>query len=196
MEKSGDLEIRAQTRLQMRQRRKQISPQSRREAGERVNQRLWQLWPVREAERLMAFAPLAEELDMEPFIAAWLASGRQLYLPRVGAGNELQAVSFTGWQHCAPGRFGVREPLGEAADPSELQVILVPGLAFDAQGYRLGYGRAYYDRFLSRLPQSVFKCGVGYEFQVIPHTWPQPHDIPLDWLLTEQSEVAVNMDFF
>lgn len=73
---------------------------------------------------------------------------------------------------------------------------MVPGVAFDGNGHRLGYGRGFYDRFLPGLPPSVFLCGVAYEFQIVDAVFPEEQDIPMHWIVSEQSEVAVDMRFF
>lgn len=196
MENDGSLAARQRLRDEMKQRRRELPAPQRRLIGQRIAQRLWQLGPVQAARSLMAFAPMGDEIDLEPFMEQWTADGRQLYLPRINAAKQLEAVAFHSWEQCAASKFGVREPVGPAVDPRALPVIIVPGLAFDPQGYRIGYGRAYYDRFLAPLPPTIFKCGIGYEFQIVPQTWPQPHDARLDWILTEQSEIAVDLEFF
>lgn len=192
----GELTKRRHLRQEKLNQRQNLSPEERQRIGAVMARRLLALYPIQKAQRLMAFVPLPDELDLDPFLQCWLQEGRQLWLPRVGPEQNLEAVPFTSWKETALGRFGVREPLGPAADPREVQVILVPGLVFDPQGYRLGYGRAYYDRFLAPLPESIFTCGVAYEFQIAEQTWPQPHDVAVDWIITERSEIAVNMDFF
>ena len=196
MENNGMLDSRQRLRREKLIERQALAPEARQLIGAAMVPRLLALYPIQKAQRLMAFASLPHELELDPFLHCWLQQGRELWLPRVGPDQSLEAVPFTGWEQTALSPQGIREPLGPAADPAALQVILVPGLAFDPQGHRLGYGRACYDRFLAPLPKHIFTCGVAYEFQIVEQTWPLPHDVPLDWIITERSEIAVNMEFF
>ena len=196
MEKSVNMTRRNSLRQEKRAMRQTLLPAERQRVAELLAVRLMELYPIQQAERLMAFVSLADEIDLSLFIEHWLEQGRELWLPRVSEGQGLEAVPFRGWEQTSFSNFGVREPLGPAGEPRKLEIILVPGLVFDASGYRLGYGKAYYDRFLAGIPPHIFKCGVGYEFQVVDDIGPQPHDVPMDWIITEKSEIAVNMDFF
>jgi 5-formyltetrahydrofolate cyclo-ligase len=86
-----------------------------------------------------------------------------------------------------PGRFDILEPpMGTALPPAEIDLILVPGLAFDNRGHRLGYGQGYYDRFLSLLKPECFILGVAYSFQIVDKTPNVEHDIPVNAVLTEK----------
>ena len=74
---------------------------------------------------------------------------------------------------------------------SQIDVVLVPGLVFDSSGHRLGYGKGYYDRFLSLLYPHTFICGVCYDFQVADNVFPHPGDIPMHCIVTEKSEIVI-----
>ena len=103
---------------------------------------------------------------------------------------------WTGWEDIQAGPFGIREPLGKAFDPRLIEAVLVPGLVFDYKGYRIGYGKGYYDRFLPHLSDSAFICGVCYEFQVVENIFPHQHDIPMHWIVTDHSELVISWDYF
>ena len=88
-----------------------------------------------------------------------------------------------------PGRFGIAEPPPGSwlTELPELDLILVPGVAFDRQGGRIGWGRAFYDRLLQALPGRPVRVGVCYPFQIVADSLPlEPGDEPMDWLLTPQ----------
>lgn len=159
-----------------------------------IASRLDQLEPLRQARSIMAFASIKNEVDLREWIDREVAAGRTLLLPRVEANGQLAAVEFTGWDHTVSGPFGIGEPVGEAHDPQTIDVVLVPGVVFDARGYRLGYGKGYYDRFLPCLRKKAFCCGICYDFQVVDDVFPHAADIPVDWILTERSGFAV--DYF
>ncbi|ATE61397.1 5-formyltetrahydrofolate cyclo-ligase [Thauera sinica] len=128
--------------------------------------------------------PYRAEPDLRGWVVRWLAGGgaRIAALPVViGRG---QAMAFRPWTpDCAmqPDRHGIPHPVeGGFVVPD---VVLVPLNAFDAEGFRLGYGGGYFDRTLARMrPLAV---GVGFEVGRVASVCPQPHDVPMDWIVTE-----------
>lgn len=89
-------------------------------------------------------------------------------------------------------RYGLLEP--NAACPilpiPQLQLIIVPGIAFDANGYRLGYGKGFYDRFLTKCPDAV-RVGLAYQVQIVENTFPQTWDIPVHYIFTETGKIEI-----
>lgn len=93
-----------------------------------------------------------------------------------------------------PGRFGITEPPPESwmPEPPALDLVLLPGLAFDRQGNRLGWGKAFYDRFLQTLAKRPVLAGICYPFQILPESLPvEPTDYPVDWLVTPDNCLKV-----
>ena len=88
-------------------------------------------------------------------------------------------------------RYGMYEPKESypVFPANQLQLIVVPGIAFDRRGYRLGYGKGFYDRFLSTCPNAV-TIGIAYQFQVVDDTYPQPWDVPVQYIFTENGIVS------
>lgn len=153
------------------------------------------LEPLRRAHCIMGFASIGNEVNLSPWVVALLERRKTILLPRVEK-DGLVAVKFTSWSATFPGAFGIPEPAGAKISPEEIEAVIVPGLVFDAQGYRLGYGKGYYDRFLKLLPSTTFICGVCYEFQVVDDIFPHCGDIPVHWIVTEKSELLIKGDFF
>ncbi|MDE0313782.1 MAG: 5-formyltetrahydrofolate cyclo-ligase [Candidatus Poribacteria bacterium] len=87
-------------------------------------------------------------------------------------------------------RFGMLEPNTNCPifPPDKLQLIFVPGIAFDSNGYRLGYGKGFYDRFLPSCPNAV-TIGIAFEMQIVEDTFPQPWDVPVQHIFTEKGMV-------
>ncbi len=142
------------------------------------------------APRRLAFCwPWRAEPDLRDWVAGWLQAegGRIAALPVV---EEKQAVMrFRQWRPGAPmvsDRYGIPCP----ADAVEVQpqLLLVPLNAFDAAGYRLGYGGGYFDRTLATL--EVVAVGVGFELGRLASALPQAHDRPMDWIVTESGAFA------
>jgi 5-formyltetrahydrofolate cyclo-ligase len=185
-----------QIRAEMKERRQNLPPAEAERFSRQVRQRLEELNPIQNANSIMAYASINNEVDLVPIMEKWHQEGRTILLPRVEADGRMEAVKWTGWNQIKSGPFGIREPLGEAIDPAGIDVVLTPGLVFDYKGYRLGYGKGYYDRFLTRLSDSAFICGVCYEFQVIENVYPHSKDIPVHWIVTDHSELVISWDYF
>jgi 5-formyltetrahydrofolate cyclo-ligase len=144
-------------------------------------QRVWQ-----EAQAVLLFAPLPDELDVWPLVGAALASGKQVALPRyASAASEYIAC----WvrepeKDLEVGQYGIREPNERCAIAPLLRLdfILVPGVAFDLHGRRLGRGRGHYDRVLAAARGTT--CGVAFDEQIVREVPVEPHDIHLNCILT------------
>lgn len=176
--------------------RRQLTNQQVKQYSAGIIARLEQLEPIKNARSIMAFFPINNEVNLLPFIDRGLEAGRTILLPRVEAGGEILAVELKNWEQTRVGQLGIREPVGPGYDPAKIDVVLVPGLVFDVHGYRLGYGKGYYDRFLCRLDARSFMCGVAYEFQVIDDVFPHREDVPVHWIVTEKSELGIDWNFF
>ena len=134
------------------------------------------------------FWPIGSEIDMAPVLRALAARGHVVALPVV-VGRERPLI-FRAWcegDAMADGPYGIREPLGSAPEIAP-QVLLVPLLAFDRAGYRLGYGGGFYDRSLAMLREGgpVTAIGAAWTTQEVPAVPHNQHDQPLDWMLTER----------
>jgi len=144
------------------------------------------------SHNVLAYLPFRGEVDLSPLFD-WLESqGKQLALPKVvnKAGGHMEAY-FLGrpWRdNVKPGAFNILEPDGNImmAEPTSLDLILVPGVAFDRESYRLGFGGGYYDRFLPRVGTHALRVGVAYQFQVVAQVPRDLHDIAVDGICTEQ----------
>ena len=133
------------------------------------------------------FLPYQSEIDVRPLLACLAAAVCITALPVVTGRGE--ALAFRAWRTGEPteaGAWNIPVPLA-AADPVVPDVLLVPMLAFDSGGYRLGYGGGFYDRTLQALRRDkpVIAVGVAYAAQEVHHVPRGNHDQPLDWLLTE-----------
>ena len=134
------------------------------------------------------FYPIRSEVDLRPLLQALSERGHDTALPVVAGRDE--PLIFRRWRPGEPvdqGWQGIGEPPSTA--PSVVpDVLLVPLLLVDAQGYRLGYGAGHYDRTIAVLRRSkrVVAAGVGFEGQKVSMLPREAHDIPLDWLVTER----------
>lgn len=179
-------QLKSHLRSAMRERRRRV-PED--EAG-RAGLALW--LALRERPEFAAalvvgaFHPVRDEVPLLPVLEGILSSGKILALPKT-AGNSLTFLAVKGLEGFTEGPYGIPEPSqGKPLEPGALDLLLVPGLAFDRRGRRLGYGKGYYDRFLSDVPDRTVTVGVGYAFQATQNLPEEPHDRRLSALLTEE----------
>lgn len=138
------------------------------------------------------------EPDLSSFVGEQLEL-RQVFLPQSRADFSMQFVSISlDWQaKSKPGVYGIPEP-SEAESPifdpayGENSIVLVPGLAFDHHGNRLGRGKGYYDRFLSKpYMRDAVKIGVAWSLQIVEKLEVKDHDVPVDWICTERQAIKI-----
>ena len=153
-------------------------------AGTRIVDVFEHLPEFRDFKRFALFASMAGEPNTRPLFERIVGSGRQAFLPRCLADGRLEFVLVEDWSVLAPGRFGILEPVESAAPArvSSMDLFLVPGLAFDRRGARLGRGGGYYDR---SLPPECLAWGLAFESQRIELVPNEAHDHPVDGVLTE-----------
>ena len=140
------------------------------------------------ADRILMYHSLPDELSTHEFIHRW-APRKHFYLPRVN-GVNLDILPYDE-SRLSLGSFHIEEPTGnDTTDISEIELIIVPAVAFDRQGNRVGRGKGYYDRLLS--DTKATKIGVGYDFQLIEEGIDaDPHDVQMDMVITETHHIVI-----
>jgi len=170
-------------------RRRAVPPGEAAEAARRIASRLLAEPAVRSARRIALYAALADEVPSRPLFDAFLGLRIPCLFPRMLEERGLAFAEVADWSELQPGRYGVLEPPSQAAvvRPEEGDLVLVPGVAFDRVGNRLGRGQGCYDRaFPAAAPRPPRLIGVAYQLQVIdfvPHT---ERDRRVDAVVTEQ----------
>ena len=140
----------------------------------------------RQAQCLGLYSPVLNEVHTEMVARRALADGKRLVYPRV-QGAQLEFVELPTLAALAPGTFGIAEPTGDRLVPlAELDLLVLPGVGFDLAGYRLGFGKGFYDRALADVPPALVRVGFAYEFQVTGQLPVAAHDCRLTLLVTEQ----------
>jgi 5-formyltetrahydrofolate cyclo-ligase len=130
------------------------------------------------------YSPVRNEVFTEEIFTAARHSGKTVTYPRV-RGTLLEFVEVVDRQQLVPGAYGILEPAGSQVVPlAALDLIVVPGVAFDLTGHRLGYGKGYYDRILyERRGQLVGLC---FDFQLVERLPAEAHDVQMDLVVTEK----------
>ncbi len=141
---------------------------------------------LRSAHAILFFAPMPEEPDIWPLLEKFLAAGKVCALPCYNSAtkNYLARRVQDLAKDVSAGYYGIREPASSCPEiPLErFDLVLVPGLAFDWNGNRLGRGKGFYDRLLAKV--SGLKCGVGHNFQLLAGIPAEPHDVRMNFIAT------------
>lgn len=139
------------------------------------------------ADRIMMYHSLPDELSTHDFLRKW-AGKKRFYLPRVNGAN-LDVLPYEETR-LELGSFHIEEPIGDhTTDPAEIELVVVPGVAYDRKGRRLGRGKGFYDRFLQHTKAT--KIGVGYEFQLLDELPAESHDISMDIVITQNNTIII-----
>jgi 5-formyltetrahydrofolate cyclo-ligase len=151
-----------------------------------ITQRLFALAEVEQAATILAFASIRKEVRTRASMQAAWAAGKRVALPRV-VGNELQLHLVDSETVLIEGAFSVPEPPATAAmvQPGDVDVALIPALAIDPRGYRIGYGGGYYDKLIPQL-QRACTCAIAYDFQLIAEVPELPFDVAVDVVITDE----------
>ncbi|MDP7174960.1 MAG: 5-formyltetrahydrofolate cyclo-ligase [SAR324 cluster bacterium] len=154
-----------------------------------------QSWDVfRQAETIHIFISKTDEPDTSPIIESAWESGKTVAVPCVVPDTfELFHSQLNTFKDLSSGALGVLEPSPEgriAMNPESFDLVIIPGVAFDHLGGRLGYGKGYYDRFLEQT--GAFRLALAFDFQVLVRVPTEKHDVPMNGILTESGIIEVN----
>ena len=175
----------ATLRRQMRQAKAALTPEQKQAESRAVWQHV-EVTPVfAEAEHILLYHSLPDELGSHEVIDRWVELGKKVYLPVV-IGDDLVVRSYSS-EAMQQGAFSIMEPSGLDVDTDVLQLIIVPGVAFDASGNRLGRGKGYYDRLLSRTKATCI--GVCYNCQLQEAIPAEAHDKVMHYIITPQGVI-------
>lgn len=169
----------------IRQHRAALSAEWAAEASATICGKIGRLEEFAAARTVGVYLALPGEVDLEPLIRQCREIGRRVCVPVFNAAHGVCVM--TEWrpdQRLIPGKWGVPEPAGCDFEPCrEIDLIAVPGVAFDPQGWRLGRGGGWYDRML--LGCQAVRIGVAFEFQIFRRLATEEHDMPVDLVITE-----------
>lgn len=156
--------------------------------------RLMGLAVFRRATTIFCYVAFRNEVETRGFIQESLAAGKRVAVPLVDRANRrLLPIEIVGLDDLAPGTWGIPEPkpgTGRAVDPRSIDLAVVPGVAFDRWGNRVGYGGGFYDRFLPGLRPGSWAVGLAYRFQIVEDLAPDPTDVPVHCVVTEEEVIC------
>ena len=150
----------------------------------------------KKAETIMAFINFGSEINTRYMVEDSINLGKSIVIPiTIPETKELKISRLLDYSELEIGFYNILTPKKEFLrflDPSTIDLILVPGLIFAEDGYRIGYGGGYYDRFLSKIDPSVPKIGIGFDLQIQDKVPTDKYDIPVDFMLTEKGLRKIN----
>lgn len=138
----------------------------------------------RQAEDILCYLDIRREVGTRGIIEKAWKDGKRTWIPKV-MGKEMEFFRLTAWEDLSPGAFGIPEPKDGERFQEKQGLVVLPGTAYDASGYRIGYGGGYYDRYLAKHPE-LTKMGIGFSFQLFQTLPKEPCDIPVDIVITEE----------
>ena len=151
-------------------------------ASARLAEKLFQHPAYQDAKSLYGYLSYNQEVRTVPMLEQALRDGKKVAVPKC-YGDEMKFIYLDDLTKVAKGYAGIPEPIAdEPVAHDETALVLMPGLAFDHQGHRIGYGGGFYDKFLSREPNHP-TLALCYDFQMLPHLDTEEHDIPVDTVL-------------
>ena len=176
-------------RVRMIASREAIDTETRQQASLAIASTLRDLASFRAARCVLLTLPFRSEWDTRPFMESALSAGKDVALPRVNHTTRMLELHLVddATRGIEAGYQGVPEPspLLPRIDIERVDWVLVPGVAFDRQGRRLGYGGGFYDRLLSAMPTSTLRVVGAFNMQVVPEVPAAPHDVTIQQIITE-----------
>jgi len=171
-------------RAELLARRVAVTADQRREWNEIIERLLLEAFPVLRQSMVGFYWPFQGEFDPRFAIRRLREQGARAALPVVV--QKSTPLQFREWWPGAPMTKGVFDlPIPDGTEVVRPQALFIPPIGFDARGYRLGYGGGYFDRTLAAAVPQPLKIGVAFELSRIPTIQPQPHDVPMDFIVTE-----------
>lgn len=170
----------------MREMRRALTPAEVTEKSTAIQKRLFSLDAFKSARNVCTFISAFKEPDTVEIIKALLGEGKGVIVPITHTGTNTLSLSYVeDFGDLKTGAFGILEPsVIKSAQENDIDAVLVPGLAFDRSGGRMGFGKGYYDRLLENT--GAVKIGLCYDFQLFDTIPTEEHDVPMDIIITEK----------
>lgn len=153
----------------------------------------------KKAEKIFIYISYGSEIDTKSIINRSLSEGKKIYVPRTIFNDKIMdAVEIKSLDNLIEDRYGILEPSfeEEKIDPDQLDLIIVPGTAFDNNGGRMGYGAGYYDRYFKKITNKSknIKLALAYDFQILDCVPMEEHDVPMDIIYTDKREFIIGKE--
>lgn len=176
------MHTKTELRKAVRQLKKQYSQEELKAFSSTITGKLLELPCIKEADTLMLYCSLPDEVDTMDLLHKLRQSGKRVLLPKVTGESDMELREYNGDDDLQTGSYGIKEPCGERFDDfAGIKVAVIPGMAFDKSGNRLGRGKGYYDRFLDKPEfRGLYKIGICFPFQMFETLPADKYDIRMD----------------
>lgn len=174
--------------------RRALNSEERKSASNAITARFCQTAAYKQAQTLLLYASMADEVQLYDLMAQALTDGKTVALPLVTGTGEMEAVQLSDMRDLVPDKYGIKTVTPEkrvVLPAAQIDIIIVPGVGFTLTGQRLGLGGGFYDRYLLRAPQAK-KIAFAYECQLITALPVADHDMSVDAIITEQQLITVS----
>ena len=179
-------------RKRIAEQKRAMTPEQIEAASQRLAERLFQTDAYQNALSIYGYLSYNQEIRTLPILRSAMIDGKRVAVPKV-YGDEMRFIWMDDLSLVAPGYYDIPEPIadGPVAD-DELALMLMPGLAFDPEGHRVGYGGGFYDRYLAAHPDHKL-VALCYGFQLVDHLDCEAHDIPVHRVIPDEETRAVSL---
>ncbi|SFC42129.1 5-formyltetrahydrofolate cyclo-ligase [Clostridium uliginosum] len=172
--------------------RREIDLKEKNEFDKIIENKFYESAFYKHSKNLFIYISYESEIETKDIIKKALKDGKNIYIPRIEDDTKvMDVVKIVSLDNLVENKYGILEPAKDelAVDPNEFDLIIMPGVAFDKTGGRMGYGAGYYDKYLKKIVKPVSKVAFAYDFQVINEVPIDSHDIPINYILTERENI-------
>ena len=178
------------------EKRKALSKEEIKGKSSKIKEKLFSLDEFKDAKNILFYVSFNDEVDTHEIIKELLDNkDKTIIVPYVVKNNPiLQLSELKNFNELEPKTLGILEPkenFTREFNPNKLDMVIVPGVVFDQNGHRIGYGRGYYDRFFHNLGKDVKKIGFAFDFQLVDKIPEEIHDVPVDIVITENRGIKI-----
>ncbi len=177
-------EHKAEIRAKLKQIRASIPNHDRLTYSSTITQKILELDEIKSAQNVFIYISYASEVNTHELINTLLKKGISLTVPKIINADYMHAVPFTSWNDLETGQLGILTPKGSDPKTVDFDVAITPGLGFTTTGYRIGYGRGYYDKWFAEHPVK-HKIALAFEEQILEELPIDEYDIPVDKIISE-----------
>jgi 5-formyltetrahydrofolate cyclo-ligase len=176
----------------MKKKRNFLSMEQQKSLSAKINEKLYNMEAFRISSVIFTYVSFGNEADTKAVIKKALSCHKKVFIPRV-EGKVINFYKISGLESLSVSKFGIsepdpsiREPYSSADDKGGITLMILPGLAFDYNGNRVGFGAGYYDRYLSKYRDNFIKIAFAYDFQVVDHIETDEFDVKADLIITPE----------
>lgn len=179
-------------RKEILEKRNNLDLVKREEMDRKILNKFYETQYYKKAEKIFIYISYASEINTKEIINKALKDNKKIYVPRTEFKiRHMDAVEIKSLDNLEESSYGILEPSKEVPniDPNELDLIVVPGVAFDKSGGRMGYGAGFYDRYFKKIKKEninkIVKLALAYEVQMLDKVPMNEQDVPVDYIITE-----------